>query len=168
MLALKCVVGESEGVHFRLTVGINVIGRSEEADIRLRDEGVSRNHVEVVVKPQGEVMVNDLGSTNGTFVDQTRIDSAALAVGGTVAVGSDVVLQLVSEFRKSQPSVFGALTKREREVALLVAQAKSNEEVATELGVKRRTVETHLERIYSKTGIKSRVELSTLVLRDLG
>src|SRR3954466_1944570 len=43
-----------------------VIGSAPEAHFQVRDDSVSRNHVEVVVKPEG-ARVTDLGSTNGTF-----------------------------------------------------------------------------------------------------
>ncbi len=168
VLALKCVVGQTQGVHYRLAPGLNVIGRCEDADIRLLDSGVSRNHVEVVLAPGREVTINDLGSTNGTFVEGDRIESATLSPGGTVGVGAGVVLQLVYQFRDAQAARLERLSKREREVAMMVARAMSNEAIATALGVKRRTVETHLERVYAKTGFKSRVELSTYVIAHHG
>jgi non-specific serine/threonine protein kinase len=52
-----------------------------------------------------------------------------------------------------------ALTPREREVALLVAQAKSNDEIAEELVLSKRTVETHVSHILSKLGFASRTQI---------
>jgi DNA-binding CsgD family transcriptional regulator len=51
------------------------------------------------------------------------------------------------------------LTKRERQVAELVAEGRSAGEIARHLHIGRRTVETHVARTYAKLGITSRVEL---------
>jgi DNA-binding CsgD family transcriptional regulator len=55
------------------------------------------------------------------------------------------------------------LTRREREVALLVAEGLSSREVAERLYVGTRTVESHLARAYAKLGIRSRSELADLL-----
>ncbi len=52
------------------------------------------------------------------------------------------------------------LTARERDVALLVAQGKSNREIAAELVLNKRTVESYLEHIFSKLNLTSRVQLA--------
>lgn len=164
-LALKCIEGQNEGVVWWLKAGVNTIGRCEDADVRLPDSGISRNHVEIVLGTDDAVDVTDLGSTNGTFVDGRRIDDAArLPVGATLGVGASVVLQLVHAFKKDSPPQLGKLTKRETDVARLVARGMSNAEIAAELGIGKRTVETYLERIYSRLGIKSRVALVRYVL----
>ena len=51
------------------------------------------------------------------------------------------------------------LTKREREVAELVAEGRSAREIASQLHIGRRTVETHVARAYAKLGVTSRVDL---------
>jgi len=55
---------------------------------------------------------------------------------------------------------FGGLTARERQVAALIAQGKSNREVAAALVVSERTVETHVENILSKLGFDSRTQIA--------
>jgi DNA-binding CsgD family transcriptional regulator len=54
----------------------------------------------------------------------------------------------------------GELTPSERRVAELVAEGKTNREVATALFLTERTVETHLSHVYRKLGIRSRTELA--------
>jgi DNA-binding NarL/FixJ family response regulator len=51
---------------------------------------------------------------------------------------------------------FGGLTEREREVAVLISQGKTNREIADTLVVSHRTVETHVSTILSKLGVPSR------------
>ena len=52
------------------------------------------------------------------------------------------------------------LTRREREIAVLAAQQLSAADIAAQLHLSRRTVENHLQRIYTKLGISSRAELA--------
>ncbi|WP_166354400.1 helix-turn-helix transcriptional regulator [Phytoactinopolyspora limicola] len=59
-------------------------------------------------------------------------------------------------------ATISGLTRAERRVAALVAAGRRNREIAAELYVSVRTVETHLGRIYRKTGIGSRAELASL------
>jgi predicted ATPase/DNA-binding NarL/FixJ family response regulator len=55
------------------------------------------------------------------------------------------------------------LTKREREIADLVASGMSNREIATQLFISKRTVDAHVEHIFSKLEISSRVQLTVLL-----
>jgi DNA-binding CsgD family transcriptional regulator len=59
-----------------------------------------------------------------------------------------------------RPPASGALTASERQVAQLVAEGRSNKEVAAALSITVRTVEAHLTRIYGKLGVRSRTELA--------
>ncbi|HEV2635660.1 MAG TPA: AAA family ATPase [Actinocrinis sp.] len=59
-----------------------------------------------------------------------------------------------------------ALTKRERQVAILVAQGLTSRAIASRLKLSPRTVESHIARIYQKTGAPSRAALASLVTRD--
>ena len=52
------------------------------------------------------------------------------------------------------------LTRREREIALLVASGLSNRDIATRLFISKRTVDAHVEHIFAKLEISSRVKLT--------
>jgi len=54
---------------------------------------------------------------------------------------------------------YGGLTGREREVAVLIAQGKSNAAIASELVLTVRTVEAHVTRILDKLGFSSRTQV---------
>jgi predicted ATPase/DNA-binding CsgD family transcriptional regulator len=58
-----------------------------------------------------------------------------------------------------QWTIAGDLTKREREVAILIAQGKTNGEIAQELVLSKRTVEKHAANILSKLGLTSRAQI---------
>jgi DNA-binding NarL/FixJ family response regulator len=62
--------------------------------------------------------------------------------------------------RRALAERFGGLTEREREVAVLIAQGKSNREIADTLVVSLRTVETHVGTILSKLGVASRSRIA--------
>lgn len=63
-----------------------VVGRGTEADLRINDPGVSRQHVEFVVNGD-DLEVVDLGSTNGMLVNGTRVPRAVLRDGTEVKIG---------------------------------------------------------------------------------
>jgi len=60
-----------------------------------------------------------------------------------------------------------SLTAREREVAELVANGKSNHEVARTLLMSAKTVEWNLSKIYRKVHVSSRMELAAKLMRAL-
>src|SRR6202521_5683272 len=59
-----------------------------------------------------------------------------------------------------------SLTRREREVAILVAQGLTNREIATRLFISERTAESHVEQIRGKLGFHSRVQIATWIAAD--
>lgn len=63
--------------------------------------------------------------------------------------------------RQAARKEFSGLTEREREVAALIAQGKSNREIAELLVITVRTVEANITRIFDKLGFKSRTEIAT-------
>jgi non-specific serine/threonine protein kinase len=59
----------------------------------------------------------------------------------------------------------GPLSPREREIAELVASGLSNREIAERLVISKRTVDAHVEHIFSKLDLSSRVQLTAYILR---
>jgi len=64
-----------------------VIGRGEEADIRLEDDSVSRRHVRVAIRGT-RVGLEDLGSTNGLRVDGARVERGEVGINQWFVVGT--------------------------------------------------------------------------------
>ena len=56
-----------------------------------------------------------------------------------------------------------ALSGREREVAELVALGRTNKEIAAELFLSEKTVESHMSRLFGKLGVRSRAEVAKAV-----
>lgn len=79
---------EDQGLTLRLLPGGNrTIGRSAVADFIVGRPLVSRVHCRLEVRPTGELEVQDLDSTNGTFVNDQRVDRAVLVAGDRLRIG---------------------------------------------------------------------------------
>ncbi|MFG0313930.1 MAG: FHA domain-containing protein, partial [Phycisphaerales bacterium] len=72
-----------------------IIGRLDDCHIRIPIAGVSRKHCEIVVS-DGSITINDLGSSNGTFVNQDRVESQAISAGDLISVGGLVFVVQVN------------------------------------------------------------------------
>lgn len=69
-----------------LAHGKYIIGRKTDATLRVPLASVSREHAELVVEPS-QVSVRDLGSSNGTFCNNVRVEKTALAAGDVLGIG---------------------------------------------------------------------------------
>jgi pSer/pThr/pTyr-binding forkhead associated (FHA) protein len=84
--ALVVASGPGRGRHFLLDEGEHEAGRNPAALIFLDDITVSRHHAAFRVAEE-RLSVHDLGSTNGTYVNGQRVESAELQPGDEVIVG---------------------------------------------------------------------------------
>jgi pSer/pThr/pTyr-binding forkhead associated (FHA) protein len=88
MWLLQTVTGiEPEQVFRIMPGGIRTVGRATGADFIVDAALVSRVHCRLTALADGGLEVRDLSSTNGTFVNGQRIDSARLAEGDHLQVG---------------------------------------------------------------------------------
>ena len=78
--------GDLTGSRFTLSKDITQIGRHQDSDILLDDITVSRRHAEIL-KTSNSLLVRDLGSLNGTYVNQSRVDEFVLKHGDELQVG---------------------------------------------------------------------------------
>lgn len=78
--------GEEEGAYFKVSRARTTLGRNDGSDIVLDDITVSRRHCELVRRGDC-IEVTDLGSLNGTYVNQVRVQVARLVHGDEVQVG---------------------------------------------------------------------------------
>jgi hypothetical protein len=83
---LVVVRGPNAGSRFLLDREVTTVGRHPDSDIFLDDVTVSRRHAELV-RHDGHVSVNDLGSLNGSYVNGERVDRRALGTGDEVQIG---------------------------------------------------------------------------------
>ncbi len=67
-----------------------VLGRTDPADIQVDDKSLSRRHARLLPSEEG-LWVEDLGSTNGTFIDGARVDRQLLTADGEVRFGNVIM-----------------------------------------------------------------------------
>lgn len=85
--SLRIARGPQTGRVFDLTPGITTIGRGNTADITLDDTTVSRRHAELR-RAEGRVVLSDLGSLNGTYLNrQPLVGEADLVEGDEIWTG---------------------------------------------------------------------------------
>jgi hypothetical protein len=85
-LAATLQLDDGSNRTYSLKQGGNVVGRGQDADFRLPDTGVSRRHLEITWDGQSATLA-DIGSTNGTTVNGTPVQTWQLADGDVIRVG---------------------------------------------------------------------------------
>jgi pSer/pThr/pTyr-binding forkhead associated (FHA) protein len=94
--ALEFISGKYQGGEFPLKSDKQIIvGRSSELDMVLVEDMVSRKHAKIVVSG-GKVTIEDLGSTNGTFVNGEKVKQARLKEGDRILIGTSILKLVVS------------------------------------------------------------------------
>jgi PAS domain S-box-containing protein len=82
------------GRSFKINGDESIVGRSPEAQVRLLEEGVSRKHARIIRSPEGKFELTDLGSTNGTYLNGTRLAGPGrLDEGDRVQLGGQCSLR---------------------------------------------------------------------------
>ena len=96
-LALRFISGKYQGGEFPLPDdGEIVIGRSSELDMVLVEDMVSRRHAKISVE-NGNIFLEDLGSTNGSFVNGEKISRTKLAEGDRILIGTSIIKVVASD-----------------------------------------------------------------------
>lgn len=72
---------------FELKQGLNLLGRTMECDCCLDHPSISGCHCELLLE-NGSILVRDLGSTNGTYLDGRRIQESVFLNGQTLRIGA--------------------------------------------------------------------------------
>ena len=111
-----------------------------------------------------------------TAFDYPQYAEAALRLGASAFVlKSAPIGELLGAIRRAaagglsfskRPGSGVSLTRRELEVIRLVSEGRSNDEIASALGMGPKTVETHLRKIFERHSIASRTELAARAIRE--
>ncbi|MBN1808238.1 MAG: FHA domain-containing protein [Planctomycetes bacterium] len=112
METLVFLNGINQGQRIPMSRPVIRLGRERHNDVRVDDDGVSRSHAEISRRGD-KLILRDLGSTNGTFLNDTRVDEAVLSDGDRVIIGDTVLLfQVVDDRREKGLISFNADAER--------------------------------------------------------
>ena len=161
------VIGENEHTARRLPSSGEVsIGRSESADIQVKDPLMSRIHAKLLIGP--ELYVADMGSSNGTVIRGERMPSKAkqmINVGDTIEIGSTVII-VQPEFSRATPPAHPATEttsapseadqddamKRVYKLARRIASSQINVLLLGETGVGKEVLARTIHSLSDRTG----------------
>ena len=101
MASLLVVRGANVGTHYLIREAKQRLGRDSHCEVHLEDSEASRTHAEIEFV-DGEFVLRDLGSSNGTFVNGNRITEHTLRIGDRVQIGKRLMLFRLS-FRPFGP-----------------------------------------------------------------
>jgi pSer/pThr/pTyr-binding forkhead associated (FHA) protein len=87
MSRLLITNGVQQGRVLRLKAGVNRIGRSTGNHLQIPDPSISSSHCEVIYS-DGQVLVRDLNSTNGTFIDGEQVREGSIRIGQMLQLGN--------------------------------------------------------------------------------
>lgn len=99
-------------------------------------------------------------------VPETIIEAVRGVARGEQGWVSRRVAAKMTVWMQSESTKEGELTEREVEVLRLVVAGKTNQEIGFTLGISPRTVEKHVDSLYTKLGVSSRVEAAVFAVRD--
>lgn len=95
-VVLVMVKEDGSAKELRLDKEHTIIGRDEAARLRIPLPSVSRKHCELVIAEDEELLVRDLGSANGTYVNGKRVRQQELSPGDLLTVGPVVFVVKIS------------------------------------------------------------------------
>jgi diguanylate cyclase (GGDEF)-like protein len=93
---LVVLYGPSLGRRYAIGLGENVLGRSTDANVNLDADSVSRRHARITLT-EGHAEFEDLGSTNGSFVNDRKVERCALKDGDIIRVGAAILKFLTGD-----------------------------------------------------------------------
>lgn len=110
MWSIRVLSGQQAGQVFDLKIGKNVFGRGGVSNVKIQSLGISKEHCEIHVY-KDKMMIIDLKSSNGTFVNGVKIQNSILRVGDKVSL-FDVIMDVIPtpDIRPKTPAPRAAQT----------------------------------------------------------
>src|SRR5690348_5213246 len=173
--------GRLAGERFEVATGTFVLGRSSRCDLLVNDPTISRRHAKIAVA-EGSMTVTDLGSMNGTYLDEKQVrEASVVAEGQRLRFGSVSFLVSMNqadvgepdsalETEKCDPFANGrspALSQAQTRVLEQLLDGLAEKQIAARLCLSQHTVHNHVRAIFQSFHVHSRAQLlSSLLQRD--
>lgn len=153
-----------------------ILGRRSTSDLVLDDPHVSRAHA-TIRKTAGAVLVEDLNSTGGTFVNTEKVAGSAAVKHGDVVKFGNIETRFEdrganmqgdddTEVLEVEPAVAKPiLSPRQSEVLEFLKEGLTNPEIAAKLGVTERTVKAHCQEVFDRLGARNRTAAVAAAMR---
>lgn len=93
MWSVRILSGQQSGQIYDLKLGKNVFGRGGVSDLKVQSLGISKEHCEIHVY-KDKMMIVDLKSSNGTFVNGVKIQNSSVRVGDKISL-FDVIMDVI-------------------------------------------------------------------------
>lgn len=159
-----------------------MVGRSLACHVILPHDSVSRRHASLSIAGS-DVIVTDLGSRNGTFLDATPVQHAHVRIGQSLSFGAvactlsaapaeghfddeDETGSVQAACPESSTSILDVVSQAQRRVLERLLEGEPEKEIACALNLSVHTVHAHVRSIYRQLGVHSRAELMAKTLRQ--
>ncbi|MCT4642225.1 MAG: FHA domain-containing protein [Bacteriovoracaceae bacterium] len=129
---LVCLNGENKGYAYFLVSKRSVMGRSDNADIRVLDIKSSREHAEIV-RTSNNIIITDLGSHNGLVVNDLKIKQHVLEDGDKIIIGQTI-------YRFSKLSVAAKVETKQETQELESFENNSEQEVTKQKNSRKKII----------------------------
>lgn len=108
-MAIVLIIKTEDGQTTELPIigGQVTIGRSSSSDFKVTDSKMSGQHCKLSVNVKGELQLDDLGSTNGSFVNNSRVSNAIVKIGDVVRAGNTLIKIFDSKLTASERRTIG-------------------------------------------------------------
>jgi two-component system, NtrC family, sensor kinase len=165
MASLLVIRGHDQGKRFELTSPHETLGRDHANSIQLHDTEISRRHLELKRQDSGHLVV-DLQSSNGTFVNNRRVERQALSNGDRLQVGRTLMIYSASDpAAKAPPSpkvniVTGEGGGRESRIVSSLSEAEGSQIFSGEQFSSRDAESSWLNRARSNLQVMYRTALT--------
>jgi DNA-binding CsgD family transcriptional regulator len=166
---------------FWIARGAFIVGRTKSAQIVIGERTISRNHARISY--DGRVLVvEDLDSSNGTFVNETAVSLSEVNLGDHVRFGSIscaisatawlpgdssgevTTFKIPRSPSSDDTALMDTFTAAQRQIIPLLMQGKSEPEIAHVLGKSFHTVHAQVRAIFERAAVHSRAELIVKLL----
>lgn len=179
ILTLLSQTAHSCANRFFLYPGKYILGRSSRCELRVKDKTISREHAEIEVYEPEAMLVRDLRSSNGTYVDSARVDTRIVRVGqhirfGRIAylvfetpvhagemINSDAATDDCDEDLENLDGHASghALSAAQQRIYALAMEGLTEKQIAIRVCLSCHTIHNHLRAIYRAFRVHSRQAL---------